>query len=207
MVDITYFEEDIQVLVTPAVLDSETGAVITPAVYETQQQIRSRPQSITHHDIERVMAKHSPAAPPHLSLLVDLEQETIQWQWFDSYQAWLIDCENIDAWNTLNAGIFNEGEADEYTVSSRTYATEPVRPTIDTSKVATCLAEVEQEWCITELNLADIQIAFLIDGDTRQSPPPSDWYTYRKELRNRVTGGVIIGDPSPSGRPVRPAVT
>lgn len=65
----------------------------------------------------------------------------------------------------------------------------------------------EQEWCRAELAVADIQIAYLIDGDTRQSPPPSDWYTYRKDLRNRVTGGVIIGDPTPTGRPTRPEVT
>jgi hypothetical protein len=75
------------------------------------------------------------------------------------------------------------------------------------AKADTYDANLEQEWCRVELAAADIQIAYLIDGDTRQSPPPSDWYTYRKELRNRVTSGVIIGDPSSAGRPTRPAVT
>ena len=79
--------------------------------------------------------------------------------------------------------------------------------TLIQAKADTYDADLEQEWCRSELAEADIQIAFLIDGDVRQSPPPSDWYGYRKELRNRVTGGVIIGDPSTSGRPVKPAVT
>ena len=58
----------------------------------------------------------------------------------------------------------------------------------------------EREWISAELLYADIQIAYLDDGDTRQSPPPSDWREYRKALRNRVQAGVIVG---PS-RPVRP---
>jgi hypothetical protein len=61
-------------------------------------------------------------------------------------------------------------------------------------------ADLEQEWCRSELAAADIEIAYLIDGDPRQSPPPSDWYGYRKALRDRVQGGVIIG----ASRPVSP---
>jgi hypothetical protein len=68
-------------------------------------------------------------------------------------------------------------------------------------------ADLEQVWCKSELAFADIQIAYLIDGDVRQSPPPSDWYAYRKDLRNRVTGGLIIGDPTNAGRPPRPVIT
>ena len=57
----------------------------------------------------------------------------------------------------------------------------------------------EDAWIKEEMANADIQIAILEDGDPRGKASIASWRSYRKDLRNRVTGGVITGT-----RPVRP---
>lgn len=128
--DLSYFEEPVEVLVTEMVghMDEATQqwVVDSPAVYETQQQVRSRPQSIAHADILRVIGKGVRDAV--VDAKINLQQEAIQWDWFDRYSTWLVDCENVEAWNTLNVGT------DEFGVVTdpRELPTAPVRPPIIT---------------------------------------------------------------------------
>ena len=131
MIDLSYFKEPVEVLITEQVrhLDQATGewVVDTPAVYETQQQIRRKPQSVSHDDLLRIIGKGREAI---LDAKIELQQETVQWDWFDRYQDHLARVEEVEAWNTLNAGTFQDDGGVEYTVDPRELPTAPVRPPV-----------------------------------------------------------------------------
>lgn len=126
--DLSYFEEPVEVLVTEMVghMDEATQqwVVDSPAVYETQQQTRKRPQSITQADILRVIGKGGRDAVVDAKLV--LLDETNQWAWFDLYQAHLAHVEEVEAWNELNVGTDEEGVV----TLPRELPVAPVRPPI-----------------------------------------------------------------------------
>ena len=131
MIDLSYFEEPVEVLVTEMVghMDEVTQqwVVDTPAVFETQQQTRRKPQSVSHDDLLRIIGKGREAI---LDAKVELQQETVQWDWFDKYQDHLARVEEIEAWNTLNAGVFQDEEGIDFTVDPRELPVAPVRPPV-----------------------------------------------------------------------------
>lgn len=55
-------------------------------------------------------------------------------------------------------------------------------------------------WVKHELKGADIQILYHQDSDTRKVATLTEWRQYRKDLRNYVKNGQIVGD-----RPTKPA--
>ena len=129
--DLSYFQEPVEVLVTEEIGHHDEATqqwvVDSPAVYETQQQVRSKCQGVSHDDLLRIIGK---GRDNILDAKISLQQETVQWDWFDRYQDHLARVEEIDAWNTVNAGVFNVGQPDEVTVDLREAPVAPVRPPV-----------------------------------------------------------------------------
>lgn len=135
MEDISYFQEQVQALVTEEQkhFDEATQqwVVDQPAVYETVTQDRPQPERKSHDDLLRIIEKRGDT--PFLDAMIDKQQETAQWEWYDSYKQYLSNKEAIEFWNTENAGTFNVGTEDEYTVDPKPLPVQPVRPPIITA--------------------------------------------------------------------------
>lgn len=101
MEDLSYFEEDVQVLISEEVRDPETNLVIEPAVSETRSQVRGRPQQVTYADLQRIIKKQT--SELHLDAKIAMQQETLQWEWYDTYQQYLTEKQDIEQWNVDNA--------------------------------------------------------------------------------------------------------
>lgn len=55
------------------------------------------------------------------------------------------------------------------------------------------IVKAEQDWVIERMNDADKSISKHLDGDARATSTEQAWRGYRKELRNYVKCGVVIG--------------
>jgi hypothetical protein len=117
--DLSYFEESRQVLITEAVYDGE-GILVTPAVYEAQQFIRARGQHTTLADVLRVNKKRRGQPPSLLNAIISRCCETCQWEWFDRYQSHLVE---LDVITTHNA---------EFPLDLWAVPVAPIRPFFDT---------------------------------------------------------------------------
>jgi hypothetical protein len=130
--DLSYFEEPVEVLVAEEVghVDEATldWVVDSPAVYETQQQTRRRPQSVSHSDLLRIIGKQINGTK--LDHKIALQQETGQWDWFDQYHDHLARVEEVEAWNLLFAGVFQDELGVDFAVGQRELPVAPVRPPI-----------------------------------------------------------------------------
>jgi len=137
MTDLSYFQEPVEVLVTEEVghMDEATfdWVVDSPAVYETQQQERKRPQQVSHSDLERIIGKNING--DKLDAKIVLQQEAVQWQWYDKYQDYLTEKLDAEEWNTANAGTFLDEDEVEYTVEPKALPVAPTRPPIITPAV------------------------------------------------------------------------
>jgi hypothetical protein len=137
MTDLSYFQEPVEVLVTEEVghMDEATQqwVVDSPAVYETQQKERKRPPQVSHSDLERIIGKQINGAK--LDAKIELEQETVQWAWYNEYHASQYEAMQITEWNTANAGTFLDEDQVEYTVAPQVLPTAPTRPPIITPAV------------------------------------------------------------------------
>lgn len=130
MTDLSYFQEPVEVLVTEEVghMDEATQewVVDSPAIYETQQQIRRRCQSVSHGDLLRIIGKQLNGI--RLDAKILLEQETVQWEWFDRYHAYQYEVMQVNEWNAVNAGTFQDDMGAAFTVDPRELPVAPIRP-------------------------------------------------------------------------------
>jgi len=62
-----------------------------------------------------------------------------------------------------------------------------------------CALSVAIPFVDEELSLSDIQLNYHADSDSRAVSTAAAWRVYRKELRNYITDGVVVGS-----QPVRP---
>ncbi|MEE8598135.1 MAG: hypothetical protein V3S69_01195 [Dehalococcoidales bacterium] len=137
MTDLSYFQEPVEVLVTEEVghMDEATQdwVVDSPAVYETQQKERKRPQQVSHSDLVRIIGKKING--DKLDAKIALQQEAVQWEWYDEYQEHLLCIPEINEWNAANAGTFLDEDEVEYTVEPKVPPMAPVRPPITTPAI------------------------------------------------------------------------
>jgi hypothetical protein len=87
--DISYFQEDVSILLTAAVFD-EYGVVVIPAVWGTDVVIRRRPQAVSQGDVLRVSEKSGGSNTKTIDRFLALHLETLQWVWYDAYQEYLL---------------------------------------------------------------------------------------------------------------------
>jgi hypothetical protein len=87
--DISYFQEDISVLLTDAVL-TEEGALVSPAVWGIEIVTRHRCQSVSHDAVMRVVKKSMGKSTKVIDRFLALHLETLQWAWYDLYQEHLL---------------------------------------------------------------------------------------------------------------------
>ena len=130
MEDLSYFLDPVEVLITEEVghFDEETQerVVDSPAVYETQEQERSRGQGVSHSDLVRIIEKHK-GNPKHLDAMIAKQQESVQWEWYDKYQEHLEELAEVVS---HNAGTTLDEEGVEVPNEPKPTPVAPVRPPV-----------------------------------------------------------------------------
>ena len=103
MEDLSYFQEDYEFLVSEEVghIDEGTGEYIidSPAVWETRQRIKPKPETKSYTKVERVAKVHKGNRDDVVDRFIAMHLEGIQWNWLDEYLEWEEDSNAIIAWN------------------------------------------------------------------------------------------------------------
>ena len=95
--------------------------------------VRNRPQQVSHSDLVRIIGKNTSDA--HLDAKIALQQEALQWVWYDEYQEHLLCLPEINEWNEQHAGTFLDEDEVEYTVEPKVPPMAPTRPPIITPAI------------------------------------------------------------------------
>ena len=142
--DLSYFEEDYESLVSEAVIDEE-GVETSPVVYETLQRIKKRPRTKSHADVLRVIEKQGGKNEAVVDMFISSYLNGIQWNWLEEYQEYESDLDGVVSWNDEHVGNLSHtatvrivtGEGDDAVVSyeeqdvlyeAKEIPVEPVRP-------------------------------------------------------------------------------
>ena len=101
--DLSFFEESYDSLVTAAVYDDE-GVEISPAVYETLTRRKVAPPVITLDDVERVIKRHNANNNKAIRNNVAHYLKSRQWEWLADWEPWKAKNDEDVEWNAEFAG-------------------------------------------------------------------------------------------------------
>ena len=107
--DLSYFTEDVEVLVSESVYNEE-GELVSPASYETQTQEKQRPRNKSYDDVLRVINKHKGKNDKALDVFIDSYLDGIQWDWYDEYLAYEKELAEVQEYNATVAGSVSHTE-------------------------------------------------------------------------------------------------
>lgn len=96
------------------------------------------------------------------------------------------------------SGDYNDEHGSWYSKDHPIVASADIFPYVEPMPNPAVVAQ-EDQWVYTEMQLADNEIHTLEDADPRGKGTIEQWRQHRRNLRNRVTDGVIIGN-----RPEKP---
>lgn len=93
-------------------------------------QLKARPATKAVQDIERLIALNKPVGV--ISKFAELVSLGEQWDWAQSYHAYLIECQSVDEYNSNLPPPIEDGEGEVVEVSKKEMPQEPLQPEVKT---------------------------------------------------------------------------
>ena len=124
-----YHEVTYNDLVTKATFDEE-GVELTPDIFveRIETELKPRPECKSMEALERVISLRKPQSVVDKFIQFVINSE--QWGWFDSYNEYLIEKEEVETYNSDLPVVGQDDNGDDILAEPKELPVEPIKPSL-----------------------------------------------------------------------------